>query len=68
MTSEGKCFQPYTRGPCKFGEWFVFQTAAAAAGEGGRCEEKRYCKRFDNWHWWSPDQRCYRQFTQVLLL
>eukprot|EP00090_Calanus_glacialis_P000030 TRINITY_DN10028_c0_g1_i1.p1 TRINITY_DN10028_c0_g1~~TRINITY_DN10028_c0_g1_i1.p1 ORF type:complete len:456 (+),score=54.49 TRINITY_DN10028_c0_g1_i1:139-1506(+) len=59
LTPQGKCFQPYTRGPCKFGEWFVFHD-----GQGGQCEEKKYCKRFDNWHWWAPDQRCYRQFTQ----
>jgi len=59
LTKEGKCFQPYTRGPCRFGEWFVFN-----GQETGKCEEKKYCKRFDNWHWWAPDQRCYRQFTQ----
>ena len=53
--------QPYTRGPCDFGEWFVFREGEP----GGFCQEKKYCKRFDNWHWWSPHQRCYRQFTQV---
>ena len=62
LTPDNKCYQPYTRGPCDFGEWWVFRAG------GGQCEEKKYCKRFDNWHWWSPDQRCYRQFTQVLLL
>ena len=43
----------------RFGEYLVFK-------KGGRatCETKRYCKRFDNWHWWEPHQRCYRQFTQ----
>ena len=25
----------------------------------------RVYSRFDNWHWWSPHQRCYRQYTQV---
>merc|ERR1719244_2008325 len=59
LTTAGQCFQPYTRGPCRFGEWFVFYP-----GKQGKCEDKKYCKRFDNWHWWSPDQRCYRQFTQ----
>jgi len=60
LTPDNKCHQPYTRGPCDFGQWWVFREAEAA----GQCEEKKYCKRFDNWHWWSPDQRCYRQFTQ----
>ncbi|XP_023320382.1 uncharacterized protein LOC111695330 [Eurytemora carolleeae] len=59
LTESGKCFEPFTRGPCEFGEWFVWNRK-----EGGRCEEKKYCKRFDNWHWWSPHQRCYRQYTQ----
>ena len=63
LTPQGKCFQPYTRGPCNFGEWFVFASDSVSP-QGGRCEEKKYCKRFDNWHWWAPDQRCYRQFTQ----
>ncbi|XP_040569721.1 uncharacterized protein [Lepeophtheirus salmonis] len=58
-TKDGRCFQPYTTGPCRFGEWLVFNKN----GEGV-CEEKKYCKRFDNWHWWSPHQRCYRQFSQ----
>lgn len=59
MTDGGRCYEPYTRGPCRFGEYLVFK-------KGGRatCETKRYCKRFDNWHWWEPHQRCYRQFTQ----
>ena len=61
LTPDNKCHQPYTRGPCDFGQWWVFREAETA----GQCEEKKYCKRFDNWHWWSPDQRCYRQFTQV---
>ena len=37
----------------------MFKTDGSA-----RCENKKYCKRFDNWHWWSPHQRCYRQFSQ----
>ena len=43
----------------RFGEWLVFKNDGSA-----RCENKKYCKRFDNWHWWSPHQRCYRQFSQ----
>ena len=58
-TEDGRCYQPYTRGPCEFGEWLVFKSDGSA-----RCENKKYCKRFDNWHWWSPHQRCYRQFSQ----
>ena len=64
LTPDNKCHQPYTRGPCDFGQWWVFREGEAA----GQCEEKKYCKRFDNWHWWSPDQRCYRQFTQVFVI
>lgn len=43
----------------RLGEWLVFKSDGSA-----RCENKKYCKRFDNWHWWSPHQRCYRQFSQ----
>ena len=43
----------------RFGEYLVFKKGGAAV-----CESKRYCKRFDNWHWWEPHQRCYRQFSQ----
>ncbi len=43
----------------RFGEWLIFE-----ADGSSRCEDKKYCKRFDNWHWWSPHQRCYRQFSQ----
>ena len=47
----------------RFGEWLVFKK-----GKDGpvtaKCEGKKYCKRFDNWHWWAPHQRCYRQFSQ----
>ena len=43
----------------RLGEWLVFKSNGSA-----RCENKKFCKRFDNWHWWSPHQRCYRQFSQ----
>ena len=45
--------------PHRFGEWLVFKADGRAA-----CEDKVYCKRFDNWHWWPSHQRCYRQFSQ----
>ena len=41
------------------GEWLVFKSDGSA-----RCENKKYCKRFDNWHWRSAHQRCDRQFSQ----
>jgi len=59
MTDDGRCYEPYTRGPCRFGEYLVFKKGGAAV-----CETKKYCKRFDNWHWWEAHQRCYRQFSQ----
>ena len=43
----------------RFGEYLVFKKGGAAV-----CETKKYCKRFDNWHWWEAHQRCYRQFSQ----
>eukprot|EP00095_Tigriopus_kingsejongensis_P003671 maker-scaffold11_size778918-snap-gene-5.21 protein:Tk03671 transcript:maker-scaffold11_size778918-snap-gene-5.21-mRNA-1 annotation:"hypothetical protein DAPPUDRAFT_324689" len=59
MTETHQCYQPYTRGPCNFGDWLVFKKDGTS-----ECQDKKYCKRFDNWHWWSPHQRCYRQFSQ----
>ena len=43
----------------RFGEWLVYKPDGGAI-----CEDKVYCKRFDNWHWWPSHQRCYRQFSQ----
>ncbi len=43
----------------RFGQWLVFKKDGTA-----KCEDKKYCKRFDNWHWWPQHQRCYRQFSQ----
>lgn len=62
-TEDGRCYEPYTRGPCPFGEWLVFKKSKDDSSTA-RCEGKKYCKRFDNWHWWAPHQRCYRQFSQ----
>ena len=58
-TADGHCFEPYSRGPCHLGDWLVFSQPGVAV-----CEPKTHCTRFDNWFYWTPDQRCYRQYSR----
>jgi len=33
MTDDGRCYEPYTRGPCRIGEYLVFKKGGAAVCE-----------------------------------
>ncbi|CAL4106594.1 unnamed protein product, partial [Meganyctiphanes norvegica] len=58
-TADGHCYEPYSRGPCDLGDWLVFSQPGVAV-----CERKEHCSRFDNWFYWTDEERCYRQYTR----